>query len=148
MNVNQVALYFLYRSMIGRNYEITHLKLQKLVYYAQAWSMAINGRPIFQSDLEAWLHGPVSRELYMEYRHFGFQVIPPVNHINFQIDPVNLEVLDGVWDLYGEYDGKYLETLTHQEDPWRNAWNLGMNNVINLQEMQEYYGQMLQIGAN
>jgi uncharacterized phage-associated protein len=143
MNVYEVALYFLNRSLLGGNFAITHLKLQKLVYYAQAWSMAINQRPLFDTDIEAWLHGPVSRELYREYREYGFREIPPVENLNIRIERNDLEVLQGVWDLYGEHDGKYLETLAHQEDPWINAWNLGMNHVIDLNEMEQFYGQML-----
>ncbi|MED4588905.1 MULTISPECIES: Panacea domain-containing protein [Priestia] len=147
MDVRQVALYFRNKSLAGRNFSITHLKLQKLVYYAQAWSMAIHGRPVFNSELEAWLHGPVSRELYREYRDYGSREIPPVDKINFQINPEDLEVLEGVWKLYGEYDGKYLETLTHKESPWLNAWSKGMNEIIQIEDMQEYYGGLLQ-GAN
>ncbi|MDY0943421.1 Panacea domain-containing protein [Priestia megaterium] len=147
MDVRQVALYFRNKSLIGRNFSITHLKLQKLVYYAQAWSMAIYGRPIFNSDLEAWLHGPVSRELYREYRDYGSREIPPIDNLNFQIDSKDLDVLEGVWKLYGEYDGKYLETLTHKESPWLNAWSKGMNEIIQVEDMKEYYSGLLQ-GAN
>lgn len=147
MNVFQVALYFLFRNGQESNIEITHLKLQKLVYYAQAWSMAINHRPLFQTDLEAWLHGPVSRELYLEYRDYGYRVISPVDNIGFNINPDDLDVLEGVWDLYSEFDGKYLEALTHKEQPWIDAWEQGMNQVIDLQVMEQFYGEMLERAA-
>ncbi|MBK0009871.1 SocA family protein [Bacillus sp. S35] len=147
MELNQVALYFRNRSLEGKEFSITHLKLQKLVYYAQAWSMAIYGERLIDSELEAWLHGPVSRELYSEYRDFGFQEIPPVDRLNFQINDQDSDVLEGVWRLYGKYDGKYLETLTHQEAPWINAWSKGMNETIEVNDMREYYRGLLQ-GAN
>lgn len=144
MDVFQVALYFLFRSGKESNINITHLKLQKLVYYAQAWSMAINRRPLFQTNLEAWLHGPVSRELYLKYRDYGYRVISPVDNLEFDINPDDLDVLKGVWELYSEFDGKYLEALTHQEKPWTDAWKQGMNQVIDLKEMEQFYGEMLE----
>ncbi|MDG0062112.1 type II toxin-antitoxin system antitoxin SocA domain-containing protein [Priestia sp. P5] len=147
MELNQVALYFRNRSLEGKEFSITHLKLQKLVYYAQAWSMAIYGERLIDSELEAWLHGPVSRELYREYRDFGFQEIPPVDRLNFQINEQDSDVLEGVWRLYGKHDGKYLETLTHQEAPWINAWGRGMNEIIEVDDMRDYYQGLLQ-GAN
>ncbi|MGE7601299.1 Panacea domain-containing protein [Peribacillus sp. NPDC097675] len=148
MDVRRVALYFLYRSIHGGNFSITHLKLQKLVYYAQAWSMALRERRLFQENLEAWLHGPVSRDLYREYREYGSNVIEPITQLDFEIDSNDLGILEGVWELYGKYDGKYLETLTHQEDPWKNAWKKGMNSDIDINDMQEYYGRLLLQGAN
>ncbi|WDM33686.1 SocA family protein [Priestia megaterium] len=149
MEVRQVALYFRNKSLPGGKFSITHLKLQKLVYYAQAWSLAIEGEPIINSDLEAWLHGPVSRELYGEYRNYGSQEIPPVedHELKFRIDDTDKKILDGVWELYGEFDGKYLETLTHKESPWINAWDRGMNEIIELDDMEQYYSGLLQ-GAN
>ena len=73
--VFDVALYFLNRSDSAGSYAITHLKLQKLVYYAQAWSLAVRGEPIFEEHIEAWTHGPVSPDLYRIYRNNGYNTI-------------------------------------------------------------------------
>ena len=55
---------------------ITHLKLQKLIYYSQAWSLALNGIALFEEDFEAWAHGPVIPEVYQEYKEYGFNALP------------------------------------------------------------------------
>ncbi|WP_191556125.1 Panacea domain-containing protein [Metabacillus idriensis] len=148
MDVRRIALYFLWKSQLGGNYYITHLKLQKLVYYAQAWSLALRGRRLFRNELEAWLHGPVSRDLYREYRDYGSNIIEPVLELNFRFDRDDIEILEGVWELYGSYDGKYLETLTHKEDPWIIAWKKGMNSYIDVNDMKNYYGEKMLQGAN
>jgi uncharacterized phage-associated protein len=116
----EIANWFL--SNINREVgeSITHLKLQKLLYYAQAWHMVLteNGKPLFCERIEAWSHGPVVKELYPIYADYGFESIPiPDEHV--ELDMETLEVLNEVMRVYGKYDAKYLEKLTHQESPWQ-----------------------------
>jgi uncharacterized phage-associated protein len=118
-----VAKYFISLSVPSTPLAITPLKLQKLVYYAQGWYMAFKGEPLFQEDIKAWDHGPVVPDIYYEYKHLGYLTIHPKpfeNKVNGKrtFTKQQLEILDDVWEAYGEYDGKYLEELTHQEDPW------------------------------
>ncbi|MEK3992773.1 MULTISPECIES: Panacea domain-containing protein [Robertmurraya] len=118
-----VANYFISLSVPSTPLAITPLKLQKLVYYAQGWYMAFKGEPLFHEDIKAWDHGPVVPELYFDYRHLGYLTIhhkPFENKVNGKriFTKPQLDILDAVWEAYGEYDGKYLEELTHQEDPW------------------------------
>ena len=142
--VQEVANYFLSKSKKGTEEAITHLKLQKLVYYAQAWHLALkDGQPLFNSRIEAWIHGPVCPTLYNDYRGMGYKELDIVS------SPPELrgdikEILDSVWEVYGSYDGKFLEELTHSEDPWKKARrNLSpdalSNNEISLNDMAEYY---------
>ncbi|MBG9772433.1 Panacea domain-containing protein [Brevibacillus laterosporus] len=146
-SVFDVAKYFLSRSELNSKLAITHLKLQKLVYYAQAWTLVIEGEenPIFPEHIEAWIHGPVCPVLYYDYRDYGFDVIKPVTEIDLKIFTENQQrVLDAVWKAYGAYDGRYLEDLTHQEKPWKEARN-GLrdsdqsNREITHNSMREYY---------
>ncbi len=95
---------------------ITHLKLQKLVYYAQAWYLANFDKPLCEEDHQAWAHGPVYKSLYDKYRDHGWQSLPVERHKS--IDS-NLEgFLKSVFDEYGQYGAKKLEELTHSETPW------------------------------
>lgn len=55
---------------------ITPLKLQKLLYYAQAWSLVFRGKALFYEDIEAWVHGPVIPLVYQRYKHHGYNLIP------------------------------------------------------------------------
>jgi uncharacterized phage-associated protein len=101
---------------------MTSKKLQKLTYYAEAWSNALLSTSIVSdTEFEAWAHGPVSPELYEKYRDFGWNNIPqnssPVNIS----DEKTLDLLESVWLTYGEMSANALEAQTHVEAPWKNA---------------------------
>lgn len=122
---------------------MTHKKLQKLCYYAQAWSLALKDKPIMDSDFEAWVHGPVSRTLYNHYAGSGMMdLVPDAPAKNFTSS--EQEILESVWETYGEYTGNALEVLTHSEPPWKNArmmCNPGerCTNIISRKDMKDYY---------
>lgn len=117
--VKNVARWFVNHADREAGEAITPLKLQKLVYYAQAWFLANFDRPIFTDDLEAWAHGPAHRGLYAKYRNFGWDALPP------EIGPLPPEnvgdFLGAVFDEYGQYSAKKLERMTHEEKPWLEA---------------------------
>jgi len=99
---------------------LTNLKLQKLVYYAQAWHLALYDKELFDADFEAWVHGPVCPSLYHRFKSFGW------NPLSIQPDVVSLPSaieshLVEVFKAYGEYSGYQLEEMTHKESPWRDA---------------------------
>lgn len=96
---------------------ITHLKLQKLVYYAQAWSLALRGKPLFDEDLQAWAHGPVAESVFYDYRDYGWQAIPAPEEVP-EIASEDAEHIDEIVETYGEYSAKQLERMTHSEKPW------------------------------
>lgn len=94
---------------------MTHKKLQKLCYYAYAWNLALKGEKLFKERFQAWVHGPVSPQLYKKYREHGWQTIPPDDAPLLQNDVI--EVLETVYETYGEFTGDELESLTHSELP-------------------------------
>jgi uncharacterized phage-associated protein len=121
---NLIADYF-----IGLSNEtqtpITNLKLQKLVYYAQSWYLAINKTELINEDFQAWIHGPVLPQLYNDYRMWGWKPIirEDLNEEKFNSVKANLspEVKTLLADVEYEYFGLTayeLEKLTHNEDPW------------------------------
>lgn len=121
-NVLVVAQYFLSLVDEASGSVMTHLKLQKLCYYAQAWFLAFYGRPMFRQEFEAWAHGPVCSPLWRIYRECGAMPIRPAEDYDLSSIPQEAkEVLDEIWRVYGDYDAKYLERLTHQELPWIEA---------------------------
>lgn len=98
---------------------LSNLKLQKLVYYAQAWHLALYDTPLFSEDFQAWIHGPVIPDLYQKYKHFGWQPILADSHPEL---PKETEVfLDEVAQEYFAVDGYELEQMTHTELPWKKA---------------------------
>lgn len=123
---------------------MTHKKLQKLCYYAQAWHLALLNKKLFENKFQAWVHGPVNRELYDEYTNYGWNLIPQIKSPNKYIPHDTLEVLESVLFTYGEYSAGDLEYKTHQEKPWQEARNgLGeweaSQNIINEETMRDYY---------
>lgn len=140
-----VANYFISRS--DDENPMTPLKLQKLCYYAQAWSLVWDNENLFEEDFEAWVHGPANHMLYRKYKEISFikHIDPDYNDNIFNED--SLETLDVVWNTYGDYSGKYLEQLTHIEEPWINARRdlhpgEKSNNVIAKESMKLFYSSL------
>lgn len=144
-----VANYFLRCVDLESGDLISPLKLQKLIYYAQAWSLVLLDKSFFREDIEAWVHGPVVRTVWEKYKRYKYKSIPQP-HIEEvpEFDPEKLEVLNEVWSAYGELSAKHLEALTHSESPWQNARN-GVspdeksNAVISHEDMKSYYSSLL-----
>ncbi|WP_053954657.1 Panacea domain-containing protein, partial [Inediibacterium massiliense] len=148
INSIDVATYFLNKVDIEAGDLISHLKLQKLVYYAQAWMMAFLNKIIIKEDFQAWVHGPVIPEMYNNYKKFGANPIPKVNILDENIFNEDEKlILNGIWNVYGKYNAKYLEALTHMEDPWRDARgncqeDERCTNVIEKENIKTYYSSI------
>lgn len=122
IKIVDIAIFFLKVVDRESGSTITPLKLQKLLYYAQGYYLAINNRELFSEDFQAWAHGPANVEIYNKYKIFGSSSIPDTTEeISSLLTENIINFLYDVWNTFGIYDGKYLETLTHQEDPWINA---------------------------
>lgn len=119
-SANEIAAWFLGNIDREAGDSITHLKLQKLVYYAQAWSLALRDTPLFEEDLQAWAHGPVAESVYQTYRGSGWDALPPPEQAP-EIDPEVAEHLSSILATYGDFSAKHLERMTHAEAPWLEA---------------------------
>lgn len=124
--------------------ELSHKKLQKLCYYAQAWYCALyDGSPLFGEKVEAWVHGPVIPELYRQYAGFGWTNIPKCEE-KVEFSEKEIAILEAVYNTYWRFSGDQLELLTHREDPWKNArgelqpWEPSTVE-IKTADMREYY---------
>lgn len=93
------------------------LKLQKLLYLAQGYSYAFYDRPLFKEDLEGWVHGPVVRNVYDMFKNYQYNSI----NTNFEVKELDDEakdVINYVIKNFGKYDVKYLEKISHEQEPW------------------------------
>jgi uncharacterized phage-associated protein len=140
------------------NGKTNHLKLQKIIYYIQAWHLAIFNEPIIRDDFQAWLHGPVSRKIWNEYRDKsvlydnlsiskteGRKIIKKVEE---QLKPDQVEMINDVIHEYGSKSGYTLEALTHSEPPWKKAREgYGRadrcEEIIPKEEIKKYFQSML-----
>jgi len=118
--LSDIAKYFIFLSNRD-NRTMVNLKLQKLVYYAQAWNLVFNNKRLFKDPIEAWIHGPAVHSLWRKYKKFGFKKIDVNVPDNFNFPEKTKKALDDVWYVYGGFDAKFLERLTHYERPWQDA---------------------------
>jgi len=123
------------------------MKLQKLVYYSQAWSLAWTDVPLFSDEIEAWANGPVVRALYNKHRG-EFRIGKGFFHGEIhRVSDDQRDVIDRVLKFYGSKDPQWLSNLTHLEAPWKDARE-GLkpgergNSVITKEAMQDYYSNL------
>lgn len=143
VSVFDVAVY-----VMGRIKECTTMKLHKLLYYCQAWTLVWDERPLFRENIEAWANGPVIRELFNF--HKGMFIIKDSDITignesvlsDHQRDNIN-EVLD----FYGNKSSQWLIDQTHIETPWIEA-RKGLdqtergNRVIENDAMYQFYSSL------
>jgi len=125
---------------------MTTWKLQKLVYYCQAWSLVWDEDILFPEAIEAWANGPVVRELYNKHRgqfHIGrVKRGNPESLLEYQRDTI-----DGVLNFYGDKSPQWLSDLTHMEDPWKLA-RKGIPDgdrgeaIISKKSLKKYYASL------
>lgn len=138
VSVHDVAKYILKNS--GR---MTTMKLQKLVYYCQAWSLVWDDCPLFSARIEAWANGPIIPELYRLHRGKYFvSSWAEGNTENFSVE--QKKTINAVLKYYGDKDAWWLSVLTHSEQPWKEARKKMHpdergNNPIDLGLMKSYY---------
>lgn len=116
----EISQYFLKLSEPEVGDAITNLKLQKLLYYAQGISLAL-GEPIFGERIVNWEHGPVVEEVYHKFKDFGANPIPPIEDLNPEFTERETEILDDVYEVYGQFSAWKLRNMTHSEMPWNST---------------------------
>lgn len=133
--------------ILERHSPITTMKLQKLCYYAQAWSLVWDDKPLFDARIEAWANGPVIPALYGQHRQ-KFEVCKgdiPGNPSALSAE--QCETVDSVLGFYGRHNSHWLSELTHAEAPWleaRKGLQPGQRGTAEITQasMAEYYGSL------
>lgn len=131
--------------ILERKGEMSTMKLQKLCYYAQVWSLVWDDAPLFDEDFEAWVNGPVCPELFYAYQG-RFSVSPgEMKGNSAALTDAQKETINLVLGHYGDKNAQWLSQLTHMESPWQEARKgvpAGSRsaNVITQESMAMYYG--------
>ena len=138
--------------ILSKTGPLTSMKLQKLVYYSQAWHLAWTEKSLFSEQIEAWRDGPVVPALFKHHKgHFrvakGFFAHKLKDQELFKLSKDEKNVIDRVISYYGKKDPHWLSQLTHLEDPWKNAWKDSStvnhrSSVISHQSIFEYYSSL------
>lgn len=130
---------------------ITHLALQKLLYFSQGWNKAINGEWLFKEECEAWAHGAVYHEVYNEFRQYKYASLPMISKSIINKSDINekeLEVLTNVKKIYFDiYNAKTLENICHKEEPYmiaRKDCKEGerCEKIIKKHDIEKYYSNI------
>ncbi len=143
VSVFDVACYVLYQIK-----QCTTMKLQKLLYYCQAWYLVWNDKPLFRENIEAWANGPVVRELYNFHKGLfnideSMMSLGNPNHLSKE----QKDDIDSVLKAYKDKSSQWLIDQTHSERPWRDA-RRGMqpnergHKIITHAAMAEYYSSL------
>jgi uncharacterized phage-associated protein len=153
-SINQISDYVIFRCKAEGNSDLSALKLQKLLYYIQAWHLAFYGTKAFDGDFQAWIHGPVNRDIYDLYKDTKYLYsemtindVKDADVINKIEDSLKIHV-DTILDSYASFSATQLEIMTHQEEPWIEARqgyqaNQRCENIISEASMQKYYAARL-----
>lgn len=136
--VKDVALWLINYNNSHENADfITNLKLQKLLYYAQALSLKYTGKTLFNESIYAWEYGPVVNEVYQEYKDFGRQPIQTDEKAPDFSGDVRV-ILEDTYEEYGQFSAWKLVEMTHNDPAWKETKR---NCNISIERMKELFGR-------
>ena len=139
--VEQVVEWFLrYAEIVGCD-DLSNLKLQKLLYYAQSAHLAeFNGEPLFSDPILAWNHGPVVESIWRKYTKYGNVPIPADKEVDLSgvFEPTDETELEQVFELFGQYSPWALRNMIYKEAAWKNTKE---GHTIDLALMQEDFAR-------
>lgn len=150
-SINDIVDYIILKVKAEDSFaSLINLKLQKLLYYIQAWSYGINNKPLFNGEFQAWIHGPVNKTIYDRFnisKYLYSEInLSDVMNSNVTLADNDAEFVDFILENYLKYSGAELEKLSHSEPPWKKTrGSLGSNErcekVISSELMKEYYAK-------
>ena len=145
LRVFDVANYFLSRVDEEAGDAITNLHLQKLVYYAQGFSLAFLEYPLFPETIEAWQHGPAIPVLFEKYKEYRCNAIPVPKDFDFAVfSEDEKRLLNEIYEVYGSYSAWRLKEIVLNETPWKEAIAKGARTKISLSAMREYFATQIE----
>lgn len=133
-----VANYFLSLCDENAGDLISNLKLQKLLYYAQGFRLALSNGPLFDDPIEAWTHGPVVPTVYHAFKKHGSNALPAPENLDLSVfDDGTKSHLDEVYKVYGQFSAWKLANMTHEEPPWKDM--AATKGVISHDALKRYF---------
>lgn len=127
---------------IQKNFSISNLKLQKVLYFIQAQFLVNQNRPCFKERIEAWSFGPVVPQVYYEYKFFGSADINYLtNKVQETTSSEDEKLIKSIVDECSDYSASQLVRITHNQAPWKDAFVLYQNNVISSESIKKYFSE-------
>ena len=144
-NVSKIAnLLLRLATNIEGSEPISHMKLQKLLYYEQGYHLAVFGSPLFEEEIEAWKYGPVVPEVYEIYKGNGNKPLYPQDG-DVDINGEEYDLFYNVFNHFNRYSAYGLMEKTHNEEPWleTSKKGIGPHNIIPKGLIMEYFKQVI-----
>jgi uncharacterized phage-associated protein len=120
---------------------LTNLKLQKLVYYAQGFHLAMFDEPLFADSIVAWEHGPVVVDLYHKLKDYRASQVTISDPLNTELTPQQIGLLKEINNVFGQFSAWKLRNMTHNESPWQNTER---DEEISHEKLKAYFKTQLQ----
>lgn len=127
---------------------LTNMQLQKLVFIAHGYSLALLGRPLTYNNVHAWQFGPVIPKLYKKLQKYGNGEVTDLLSVTeddraIKGDEQAILLIESIWGAYGNMTGGQLSNLTHKADtPWSITWAENQFSVIPTELITEYYTEI------
>lgn len=122
---------------------MSNMKLQKMLYYQQGFHLAYFGTPLFDEEIEAWMHGPVVPSVYTFYEeHCRNGIMPDLNDDFMFNEQAEINLFNQVLQVYGKYSACGLMNMTHNEAPWQTT-PTGRGNIISKSKLKEFFKTLL-----
>ena len=138
ITANDIAQFFIMKGLENDDDGISNLKLQKLLYYAKGFYLAIFGESLFPEKIAAWTHGPVVPEIYHRYKQYGSNPIDKQEYNPLKkLTKEQIDFLNEIWSVFGQYSAWKLRDMTHNEKPWMD--HEADASVIEDDELKEYF---------
>lgn len=148
-NAESIARYLIFLASQGEEPSpVTHLQLQKLLYYAQGWSLGRHGRPLHDGTMEAWIHGPVVREVFPKFAKYKAAPIDLSEGRDArELTAEERGFARWIWENYGQYSPWRLREMTHAEEPWKSARSgvrddEASRSLISHESLRSYFGRL------
>lgn len=131
------------------SHPVNAMQVQKLVYYCHAYNLALYDEPLIREKVQAWVHGPVVRELW-ELHRGQIAVTQDELRARAERDGYSFSslssnqklVVDAVCEALGGLTGWQLRNRTHEEDPWKDHFDREdtfHDRAIPEEDMRQYY---------
>lgn len=141
--VQDVADFFVDSALNDPDDNMTNLRVNKLLFFAQGWSLARrNGKPLFNDDFFAWDLGPVIPDVYHRFKVAGRNKIQDVDNENYDenFSEEEAQLLIDVLRAYSRYSTSGLVDMTHRSGtPWSKVYEAHVKNVIPKKDIQAYF---------
>mgnify|MGYP001636790098 CR=1 FL=1 len=137
-SVADIATYII-RYCNDKNYAVSNLKLQKILYFIQAEFLVRKNRPCFKEKVEAWPFGPVVPEVYHSYKGYGGGTVLTQKKPSTAISETDQEIIIMMIKECQRYSNVELEEMTKRQTPWKQAYKAGENQVISNESIKEFF---------